>query len=125
MVRAKGVERTILVSDTVALAGLPPGRHQTPVGGRVELTEEGRISIPGTQTLAGAALPLISGIANLARLPGFSLRDAILTATRNPGRFVGHRGVLRAGSRADLVQFRWAPGGEIEVVRVLVSGESP
>ncbi|MFP5266617.1 MAG: N-acetylglucosamine-6-phosphate deacetylase [Acidobacteriota bacterium] len=125
MVRAKRVERSILVSDTVAVAGLPPGRYKTPVGGSVELTREGRISIPGTQTLAGAALPLISGIANLARLPGFSLGDAILTATRNPGRFVGQRGALRVGSHADLVQFRWAPGGEIELVRVLVSGEAP
>ncbi len=57
-----------------------------PSGGRIELTEDGRIGIPGTRTLAGAVLPLISGIDNLARLPGLSLRDAILAATRNPGK---------------------------------------
>jgi N-acetylglucosamine-6-phosphate deacetylase len=124
MVRAKGVERSILVSDTVSLAGLPAGRYATSIGGSVELTEDGRVGISGTNTLAGAALPLIRGIARLARLPGFSLRDAILAATQNPGRFVGHRGALQVGARADLIQFRWVSGGEIDLVQVLVGGDS-
>ncbi|MGB7354249.1 MAG: amidohydrolase family protein [Acidobacteriaceae bacterium] len=126
MLLAKGTERSILVSDAVALAGMPPGKYETPVGGTVELTAHGRIGIPGTRTLAGAALPLKSGIANVARLPGFSLRDAILMATENPGRFAGGRGVLRIGADADLVQFRWDQGGgQIEIVNLLVQGEAP
>jgi N-acetylglucosamine-6-phosphate deacetylase len=125
MLRAKGTERSILISDTVALAGLSPGIHRTSVGRTVELTAEGRIGIPGTRTLAGAALPLRSGIANVARLPGFSLRDAILMATKNPGRFTGGRGELRAGADADLVQFRFDPaGGDIEIVSLLVQGSA-
>lgn len=125
MLRAKGTERSILVSDTVALGGSPPGRYRTAVGGAVELTAEGRIGIPGTRTLAGAARPLKFGIANVARLPGFSLRDAILMATQNPGRFAGERGVLRVGADADLIQFRWTPGGDIEPVNLLVRGVAP
>ncbi|MGA7523063.1 MAG: amidohydrolase family protein [Acidobacteriaceae bacterium] len=126
MLRAKGVERSILVSDAVALAGMAPGRYETPVGGTVELTAEGRIGIPGTRTLAGAALPLKSGIATVARLPGFSLGDAIRMATENPGRFAGGRGVLRVGADADLVQFRWdQAGGAIEIVNLLVRGATP
>ncbi|MGA8530527.1 MAG: amidohydrolase family protein [Acidobacteriaceae bacterium] len=126
MLRAKGKERSLLVSDAVALAGMPPGRYETPVGGTVELTAEGRIGIPGTRTLAGAALPLKSGIAAVARLAGFSLGDAILMATENPGRFAGGRGVLRVGADADLVQFRWDPaGGDIEIVSILVRGVTP
>lgn len=125
MLRAKGTDRSILVSDTVALAGMPPGRYETSVGGTVELTAEGRIGIPGTRTLAGAALPLKSGIATVAQLQGFSLRDAILMATENPGRFTGGRGVLRAGADADLVQFRWDGNGDIQIVNVLVRGATP
>lgn len=126
MVRAKGIERSILISDSVALAGMLPGKYETSVGGTVELTTEGGIGIPGTRTLAGAALPLKSGIANVARLPGFSVRDAILMATENPGRLTGGRGVLRAGADADLVQFRWdGAGGDIEIVKVLVGGVAP
>ena len=126
MLRAKGPERCILISDTVALAGMPPGRYETPVGGAVELTAEGRIGIPGAPTLAGAALPLKSGIANVARLPGFSLRDGILMATKNPGGFAGDRGVLQVGACADLVQFRWdSTGGDIEIENLLVRGVAP
>ena len=92
----------------------------------MELTAQGRIGIPGAQTLAGAALSLKSGIATVARLSGFSLRDSIVMATENPGRFAGGRGVLRVGADADLVQFRWdRAGGDIEIVNLLVGGVAP
>ena len=123
MLRAKGIERSVLVSDAVAVGGLSPGVYETPVGGIVELTAEGRIGIPGTGILGGAALPLRSGIVNVARLPGFSLRQAVRMATENPGRFIGGRGVLRVGAPADLVQFTWNPAdGDLEISRVFVRG---
>lgn len=123
MLRAKGKERCILVSDTVALAGMPAGIYETEASGTVEVTAEGRIGIRGTSTLAGAALPLRCGIANVARLTGFSLGDAIRLATENPGGFAGGRGVMRIGADADLVQFRWDEvAGDIEVVNVFSQG---
>ncbi|HEV2326259.1 MAG TPA: amidohydrolase family protein [Terracidiphilus sp.] len=123
MIRAKGIERSILVSDAVAVGGLRPGVYETAVGGTVELTGEGRIGIPGTGILGGAALPLKNGIANVARLPGFSLQQAIQMATENPGRFVGGRGVVRVGAPADLVQFTWNPAdGDLAIGRVFVRG---
>jgi N-acetylglucosamine-6-phosphate deacetylase len=123
MLRAKGIERSVLVSDAVAVGGLPPGVYETPVGGKVELNAEGRIGIPGTGILGGAALPLGTGIVNVARLPGFSLQQAVRMATANPGRFVGGRGVLRVGAPADLVQFTWSPSdGDLEIARVFVGG---
>ena len=47
MLRAKGVERSILVSDAVAVAGLPPGVYTSAVGGRVELLPTGRLNLAG------------------------------------------------------------------------------
>jgi N-acetylglucosamine-6-phosphate deacetylase len=123
MIRAKGIDRSVLVSDAVAIGGLPPGIYDTAVGGKVELTAGGRIGIPGTRTLAGAALPLKNGIANVARLPGFSLHQALRMVTENPGRFLGGRSLLRVGAPADLVQFEWHPGeGDLHIRRVLVRG---
>jgi N-acetylglucosamine-6-phosphate deacetylase len=123
MLRAKGNERSILVSDAVALAGMPAGFYVTAVGGEVELTAAGRVGIPGAQTLAGAALPLKAGIANVARLATFSLHEAILMATANPGRFVGRRGELRVGADADLVQFKWDPAAtELQIATAFVRG---
>lgn len=123
MLRAKGIGRSVLVSDLVAIGGLPPGVYDAPVGGKVELTTDGHVGIPGTRTLAGAALPLKKGIANIARMPGFSLKQAVQMATENPGRFIGGRGLLRIGAAADLVQFDWHPGeGDLRVCRVFVRG---
>jgi N-acetylglucosamine-6-phosphate deacetylase len=104
MVRAKGVARSVLVSDAVAVAGMPPGVYETPVGGRVELHTSGRLSLAGTDYLAGAVLPLKDGVAQICAMTGISLADALRMATVNPGRFVGGRGVLEVGACADLIR---------------------
>ncbi len=124
MVRAKGVERSILISDTAALGGMAPGIYEAEIGGRVELTADGRLGMAGTPFLAGAARPLASGVAFVASFCGFTLGDAVRMATGNPGRFAGGRGRLRVGAPADLVRFRWQPGErDLHVETVLVAGE--
>jgi N-acetylglucosamine-6-phosphate deacetylase len=124
MVRAKGLERTILVSDSVALAGMPPGDYETAVGGRVNLNANGRLSLAGTEFLAGAALPLKDGVARSMGAAGISLADAVKLATENPGRFVGGRGVLRVGARCDLVRFTVAEDGRsLCIDSTFVAGE--
>jgi N-acetylglucosamine-6-phosphate deacetylase len=124
IMRAKGVNRSILVSDTVALAGMPPGIYETPVGGRVELQESGRLSLAGTDYLAGAVVPLKDGVASAAKLMDGGLGDAVRMATENPGRFADGRGVLRVGERADLVRFTMdATGGGLRIKTVVVAGK--
>jgi N-acetylglucosamine-6-phosphate deacetylase len=125
MVRAKGVHRSILVSDTVALEGTPPGIYETPIGGRVELHASGRLSLAGTDYLAGAMLPLKDGVARVARVMGGALGEAVKMATENPGRFVGGRGVLRVGERADLVRFTMnEAANQLSIKTVLVAGKT-
>lgn len=122
MIRAKGPGRAILVSDVTALGGMPPGRYEQPIGGAVELSADGRLSLAGTPYLAGAAKPLKDGVAALANL-GFPLADALRLATVNPGRFVLDRGVLKVGAPADLIRFRWVPGyATLEIDTVLSGG---
>ncbi|MHB1959615.1 MAG: N-acetylglucosamine-6-phosphate deacetylase [Acidobacteriaceae bacterium] len=122
MVRAKGIDRSILVSDAVALGGMPVGIYQAGVGGAVEVTTDGRvIDATGGRFLAGAYRPLGTGIAHAATIDGISLSGAIQMATENPGRFVGRRGTLQIGAEADLVLFDWnatANGLKIQTVRV-------
>ncbi len=122
MLRAKGPERSILISDAVALAGMPAGTCDSPVGGRVELSADGRLSLAGTPYLAGAARPLRDGVARVSQLPGFTLADAVRFATRNPGRIIGSRGVLTRGADADLILFRWN-ATELEIASAWVKGE--
>jgi N-acetylglucosamine-6-phosphate deacetylase len=125
MVRAKGIGRSILVSDVVALGGMPVGVYESHVGGAVEVTGDGRvISATGGKFLAGAYLPLTHCIAQAAGIEGISLGGAIQMATENPGRFAGHRGTLHIGADADLVLFDWnAAQNALEIHTVLVAGQ--
>jgi N-acetylglucosamine-6-phosphate deacetylase len=127
MVRAKGVSRSILVSDAAALGGMAPGRYRQPVGGDVELSADGRLALAGTPYLAGAALPLKDGVAIAASSGAVTLGEAMRLATVNPGRFVGGRGTLAVGASADLIRFRWTAGDRtLDIETVLVQGrESP
>lgn len=124
MLRAKGLRRSVLVSDAVALGGMPAGRYHTAVGGAVELTSDGRVtSATGTRFLAGAYRPLIDGIAHTAGIEGISLGSAVQMTMENPGRFVGRRGMLCVGAYANLVRFHWdAAQGKLKIQNVLVQG---
>jgi N-acetylglucosamine-6-phosphate deacetylase len=121
ILRSKGMERSILVSDVVALAGMPAGIYTTPVGGRVELLPDGQLCVPGSELLAGATASLAQCVGNLVRLTGVSLPEALTLATVNPGRFAGGRGQLKPGSRADILRFRWQ--NEVIVEDVWLAGE--
>ena len=124
MIKVKGVARSVLVSDSVALAGLPAGVYDAPIGGRVELHSNGRLSLAGTEFLAGAALPLKDGVARAMAMTGLSLGESIQLATENPGRFAGGAGLMQVGAPADLVQLRIDSGGNgLRIERVLVKGK--
>jgi N-acetylglucosamine-6-phosphate deacetylase len=116
MLRAKTLQRSVLVSDSVALAGMPPGTYATPVGGRVELRPDGRLCVFGSELLAGATASLAQDIGTLVRTSDVLLHEALAMATTNPGKLVGGRGQLTTGSRADLLRFRWQDSILIEDV---------
>ena len=107
MLRAKGPTGAFLVSDATALAGNPPGRYETAVGGNVELTPDGRLSYVGTDLLAGAAASLADGLKHVLRVTSVGLPQALRLVTENPARVIpGARaglGTLRIGAPADFV----------------------
>lgn len=110
MLRAKSLDRAVLVSDSVALAGMPAGIYEQFIGGKVEVSDEGRVGVYGTPYLAGAGLPLRANVAIAVDMAGLSLAEALRLATSNPGRFAAARGRLEVGQRADLITFDWAAG---------------
>jgi N-acetylglucosamine-6-phosphate deacetylase len=124
VLRVKG-ERALIVSDAVALAGLPPGAYTSPIGERVVLTPEGRLHLAADpRLLAGSARPLVAGVAHLAESGLTSLAAAWELASTRPAMLLDlptNRG-LAAGAPADLVLFRW-DGREIGVEQVYKAGE--
>ena len=124
MLRAKSLDNSILVSDAAALGGQPPGRYRSAIGGDVDVSADGRLSVADTPYLAGAGHLLDRNIAYAIEAGEISLAQALDLATRNPGRFVGGRGVLAPGQRADITLFSWAPGDEkLTIEGVFLGGE--
>ncbi|MGH9720530.1 MAG: N-acetylglucosamine-6-phosphate deacetylase [Bryobacteraceae bacterium] len=110
--RAKSIERAVLVTDASSPAGAKPGRYQ--LGEQaVDLTEDNRVVLAGQDKLAGSALRMDDGVANLVRLGGLPLADAVRLATTNAARagaVPGRQQGLIAGDRADFVFFRLREG---------------
>jgi N-acetylglucosamine-6-phosphate deacetylase len=117
MLRAKGLGRSYLVSDTTAPGGMPPGVYDQPIGGRVEVGSDGRLSVVGTPYLAGASRPLCEDVALAIHMADLTLCDGLALATVNPGRFVGRRGRLAVGEAADLILFDWEKGAASLTIR--------
>lgn len=105
MLRAKTIERSILVSDSVALAGMPPGLYETAIGGRVELHANGRLNMSGTVFLAGAAMPLRGNVAWLLREKLCTLQDAVRMASLNPAALLHLPAPYVQGVPARLITF--------------------
>jgi N-acetylglucosamine-6-phosphate deacetylase len=129
VVRAKGIERTILVSDAIEIAGLAPGVYSSSIGGRVELAASGRVNLVGTPYLAGSSASLVECLGNAIRFAGLTVSDAVRLISANPARLLavdgpGGRGTVRAGMGADLTVFRVAPDGQIIVERTVVGGQT-
>lgn len=124
--RAKGIERSVLVTDAVMPAGCEPGRYR--LGQMdVELRTDGSVRLVTEGRLAGSALKMDRGVSNLMRIAGLTLRDAITMATRNParvGRIPSRQKGLTPGERADVVRFDYNPETrEIQVLETYLDGQ--
>lgn len=113
MIRAKTPSRCVLTSDSAALAGMPAGEYTTPVGGAVEVGDDGRLSLAGTDLLAGSGASLRHCLRwAQAHLP-VGRDDLLAMATCNPAKLLGLAG--RVGPHGDSVTLR---GDRIEEVKV-------
>jgi N-acetylglucosamine-6-phosphate deacetylase len=122
-VRAKTSERLVLVSDMTGMGGMPPGRYATSLG-EVEVLENGKLVVAGQRDLlAGAALSIEHGIANVMRFAGVDLHTAIDLASVQPARLIGRDHGLFVGAAAYLVMFRLSPdSGNVEIVATFTAG---
>ena len=121
MMRAKTLDRCILVSDAVALAGMEPGIYAF-AGKSVELTAERCVRLVGTEYLAGSAIELARGIENSVRFAGISLKEAVSLATRQPMRLLNAKAQVE--SEANLILFQWdAAQFRINLIATIVGSE--
>ncbi len=122
--RVKG-HKALLVSDAVALAGMEPGGYETPVGGRVVLTPEGKLHLAGNPLmLAGSASMLTAGVAHLTNGGLAEWPEAWNMASVRPAALMGLPSAfgLTPGAPADLVLLRRSLDGRAEIEQTFKSG---
>jgi N-acetylglucosamine-6-phosphate deacetylase len=126
VLKVKGPQ-ALLVSDAVALCGMPPGHYDAAVGGRVTLTPEGKLHLAGNERLlAGSAQMLLRGIEHLSRRGLTDLANAWEMASVRPAAFMGWDTAsgLAVGAPADLVVFRRSDEeGSLVVERTYKAGK--
>lgn len=117
LIGAKTVERSHLISDSVGLGGMPPGVYETSVGGKVEITPQGRPVLYGTPYLAGSVISLRQAVGNAVGRFGFSADQALRMAFHNPCRYMGFQ-------PSSLVLLYWPTGELPQVVLCRVAGRT-
>lgn len=102
---AKGWQGVILITDSNIGAGLPQGLYDTPWGYRIRVAPETAARHAEKGFLAGSALTMNRGIANLLRWLKLPPEQVWAMGTLNPARLLGleKKGRLEVGADADLV----------------------
>lgn len=82
-IRAKGIHRSILVTDAIAAASAPAGTYAL-AGMPVESASDGRVNVKGCSMLAGSSLRMDSAIANICTWGIADFRSALRMSCANP-----------------------------------------
>lgn len=101
--KAKGNSRFVLITDSIAAAGMPDGKYT--LAGIPVNVNDGKI-LTDDGTIAGSSLDMVTALKNLMSFTGASLEEALPCATENPAKQVGIFdvcGSIQTGKRADLV----------------------
>jgi len=102
LVRAKGLQRVILITDSLSAAGMPDGTYQL---GQFTVHMVHGVCRSAEGVLAGSSIVLEQALRNLVKFTGSSLKECLPCATSNPARLLGfenQKGVIAAGADADL-----------------------
>jgi len=104
-VAAKTWAGVILITDSNIGAGLPAGVYDTPWGYRIKVSPENAARHATENFLAGSALTMDRGMANLLRWLKLPPEQVWAMGTLNPARLLGlgRKGRLESGADADLV----------------------
>ncbi len=125
VVKIKGPEHIVLVTDSMRAAGMPEG--PSILGGLSDgqkvIVEDGVAKLPDRSAFAGSVATADRLVRTMVREGGVSLETAVGMATANPARIMGlegRKGALRKGFDADVVIF----DKDIRISRTIVKGKT-
>jgi N-acetylglucosamine-6-phosphate deacetylase len=117
LLRDKPIDKIVLITDSLKPA-LQPGESFFANGDELVFMD-GVFRRKQDMVIAGSALTMIKGVQNLTRF-GFSLEDAVKTATCNPAQVMRYtnKGIIIPGKDADLTVF----DGDFNIRAVIIGG---
>jgi len=104
LLKAKGVEHVVLVTDAISAAGMPDGDYT--LGSLPVIVEQGTARLKEGGSLAGSTLTMIKGFKYLVNAVGASITEASRISSLNPARTLGisnEYGSIEVGKRADVL----------------------
>jgi N-acetylglucosamine-6-phosphate deacetylase len=116
VIKVKGFDRIVLVSDATEVSGLSDGEYEFSLGW-VEVKSGVCRNAEGS--LGGSTILLDKGLKNINML-GFPLKEAVKMVTLNPAKLLGlesRKGNIGRGADADLVLLNRSLGIEKVIVR--------
>ena len=105
IIKIKGIDRTILISDSIRACGLADGKYD--LGGQTVNVKNGEARIENG-SLAGSTLMLDQAIRNTMKFAGLDFKVVAAMATAVPARamkIAGTKGSIKTGCDADLAFF--------------------
>lgn len=121
LLKCKGWDRVIAVTDSIMAAGLPDGNYRLGVNNVIVKDGDAKLADAGTR--AGSTLTMIQALRNLIRFTGHPLEDVLPLLSENPAaalRLDDRKGKIQPGFDADLVVL----GAQLDVVTTIVGGQT-
>lgn len=111
LLKTKGLDKVIAITDSIMAAGLPDGKYKLGVNDVV--VENGDAKLAESGVRAGSTLTQNVALKNLLTYTGSSLEDILPLFTENPAKLLGifnRKGSIAEGKDADLVVLDEANG---------------
>lgn len=119
LLKTKGLDRVVAITDSIMAAGLPDGKYH--LGVNEVVVEDGDAKLASDGTRAGSTLTQNTALKNLLKFTDRPLEEVLPLLTENPARLIGvfdRKGSIAGGKDADLVVL----DGESNVETVFLKG---
>lgn len=104
LLKVKGTDRVVAITDSIMAAGLPDGNYH--LGVNEVVVEDGDAKLASDGTRAGSTLTQNTALQNLLEFTGKPLEEILPLLTENPAKLIGvfdRKGSIADGKDADLV----------------------
>ncbi len=104
LIKTKGIDRVVAITDSIMAAGLPDGNYKLGVNDVVVVDGDAKLASNGVR--AGSTLTTGQALKNIMAFTGRPLEEVLKLLTENPAKLIGvfdKKGFIAEGKDADLV----------------------